>query len=352
MSKILVVDNEKNIRVTISEFLNQAGYAVETVPNGGAALDRIDAGGIGMVLADVSMPDFSGIELLAQIRKKTERISVIMMAGQASIDSAVEALRYGANDYLTKPIGHETLLRSIQQADQIKRLHDEKKDLEKENKAYQRGLEEILLERTTALQNAMRGVISLLSSVVEARDPYTAGHQRRVGNLSSAIAEKMKLDQEAIEFIRIIGYIHDIGKIVVPAEILSKPGCLSSLEMEIIRTHPISGYEMMQNVDFPDIVSKAIYQHHERCDGSGYPEGIDGHEIVMEAKILMVADVVEAMVSHRPYRPALGLERALQEIQFHSETLYDREIVDACVELFCKDHYKIDDLEHRIRFFV
>lgn len=352
MSKILIVDDEKSIRVKISEFLNQAGYDAEAAADGVTALNRIDAGGIDMVLIDVIMPDFSGIELLTQIRRRTESIPVIMLTGQPSIDSAVEALRHGADDYLIKPVGREPLLQAIRQADQIKQLHDEKKDLEKENQVYQKGLEEVLLERTNALQSAMRGVISLLSSVVEARDPYTAGHQRRVGNLSSAIAEKMNLDLKVIEFIRIIGYIHDVGKIVVPAEILSKPGSLSPLEMAIIRTHPTSGYEMMLNVDFPDIVGKAIQQHHERCDGSGYPGGLEKSEIVMEAKIIMVADVVEAMISHRPYRPALGLEMALQEIQRYAGILYERDIVEACVELFRRDRYKIDDLEHKIRFYL
>ena len=196
----------------------------------------------------------------------------------------------------------------------------------------------------------MQGIISLLSSVVEARDPYTAGHQRRVGNLSAAIGEKMKLDEKVIENIRMIGYIHDIGKIAIPAEILSKPGHLTALEFQMIKTHPFSGYEMLMRVDLPKNIGETIYQHHERCDGSGYPRGLTKDEISMEAQILMIADVVEAMMSHRPYRPALGLNHALEEIQRNAGTLYNPEVVKACITLFRDSDYTLDDREHEIDF--
>lgn len=196
----------------------------------------------------------------------------------------------------------------------------------------------------------MQGTISLLTTVVEARDPYTAGHQRRVGNLSAAIAEKMNLESQKADFVRIIGYIHDIGKILIPTEILSKPGALNSIEMEMIKNHPLSGYEMLTNIDLPSIIGETIYQHQERCDGSGYPRGLCEHEISVEAKIIMVADVVEAMMSHRPYRPALGLKAALQELERNAGVLYDQHVAYQCIELFNRDQYIIDDSEYPASF--
>ena len=201
--------------------------------------------------------------------------------------------------------------------------------------------------RTQALQRATESIINLLSQVVEFRDPYTAGHQRRVGNLAAAIAERMLLPVESIEQIRIIGYIHDIGKIYVPAEILSKPGILLNAEVELLRNHASSGFEMLSKVNLPPIVGEAIYQHHERFDGSGYPRGLKGMEILVEAYILMVADVVEAMKSHRPYRPALGIELALMEIREKRGTMFRPDVVDACLDLF-KDGYEIDGQAHEV----
>jgi HD-GYP domain-containing protein (c-di-GMP phosphodiesterase class II) len=137
---------------------------------------------------------------------------------------------------------------------------------------------------------------------------------------------------------------------MIPSEILSKPGSIRPIEMEMIRNHALYGYEMLSRVDLPEFIAQTIYQHHERCDGSGYPRGLTAEEIFPETRILIVADVVEAMMSHRPYRPALGLDAALLEIRQNAGKLYDRRVVDACIELFEKDHYTIDDVEHNIYF--
>ncbi|MBR0596310.1 HD domain-containing phosphohydrolase [Sinanaerobacter chloroacetimidivorans] len=350
MSKVLVVDDEKSMRITLSEFLSNDGYETASAPDAQSALKMIEEEEFDIILTDIIMPKISGIELLSQIREKSQTVQVIIMTGEPTVDTAVKAVQSGANDYLTKPIKRDVLLKAIRHAEQIKLLNDEKLILEKENLIYQKGLEGILLERTTALQNAMQGIITLLSSVVEARDPYTAGHQRRVGNLSAAIADRMNLGTKVVEFMRIIGYIHDVGKIVIPTEILSKPGTLNPLEMQMIRTHALSGYDMLLKVDLPSFVGETIFQHHERCDGSGYPRGLKDKDITVEAKIIMVADVVEAMMSHRPYRPALGLDAALHEIQQNAGVYYHQDIVSSCVELFRKDYYEIEDLEHKIHF--
>jgi putative nucleotidyltransferase with HDIG domain len=194
------------------------------------------------------------------------------------------------------------------------------------------------------LQKAVDGVIHAVSLVVETRDPYTAGHQRRVAELARAIAREMKLSDWQTTGIYIAGLLHDVGKVAVPSEILSKPGKINQYEFSIIKNHCQVGYEILQRIDFPWPVTQAILQHHERLDGSGYPKGLTGGDIIIEARILGVADVVEAMSSHRPYRPALGLECALEEIKRGLGIIYDSEVADACLKLLKKNEPEFDRL--------
>jgi putative nucleotidyltransferase with HDIG domain len=203
---------------------------------------------------------------------------------------------------------------------------------------------ESMKRKHSELQKAMDGVIHAVTLVVESRDPYTAGHQRRVAELARAIAKEMGLPDWQIMGVYIAGLLHDVGKVAVPSEILSKSGSLNHYEFSIIKNHCQVGYEILQRIDFPWPVTKAILQHHERLDGSGYPEGLIGDDIVLEARILGVADVVEAMSSHRPYRPALGLESALQEISRSSGVLYDSNVVHACLRLLNKNKPEFDRL--------
>jgi putative nucleotidyltransferase with HDIG domain len=176
--------------------------------------------------------------------------------------------------------------------------------------------------------------IEAVARIAEMRDPYTAGHQRRVATLAVAIAVELGLSEQRIEGIRVGALIHDIGKITVPAEILSRSGRLADVEFSIIKGHTEAGHEIMKGVSFPWPVLEMIIQHHERMDGSGYPHGLKGRQIVLEARIVAIADVVEAMTSHRPYRPALGIEQALAEIEQGRGLLYDPAAVDACLRLF------------------
>jgi len=189
------------------------------------------------------------------------------------------------------------------------------------------------------LQNMLEETIRTLAFTVEVRDPYTAGHQRRVAELSCAISEKMKLSPEEVRGVKMAALIHDVGKIQVPAEILSKPGQLTSNEMDLIRTHPRVGSDILRKIEFPQPISEFVLQHHERINGSGYPQGITGKEMHPEAKIIAVADVVEAMMSHRPYRPALEMSKAMEEISHNKGTLYDAEVVKACLSLFTEDGF-------------
>jgi putative nucleotidyltransferase with HDIG domain len=186
-------------------------------------------------------------------------------------------------------------------------------------------------------EKALEGTVRAMSLTIEMRDLYTAGHQRRVSSLAVAIAEELHLPSEKIEGLRLAGIIHDIGKIAMPAEILTKPTRLTKTEFQLVKDHPRIGYEILKNIQFPWPVAHIILQHHERMDGTGYPDGLLGDAILLEARILAVADVVEALSSHRPYRPALGIEKALEEIRRGRGIRYDMRVVDACMKLF-KDH--------------
>jgi PAS domain S-box-containing protein/putative nucleotidyltransferase with HDIG domain len=196
--------------------------------------------------------------------------------------------------------------------------------------------EEELQRSYQQLRETFIETVNALASTVEMKDPYTAGHQRWATRLACAIAKELGLSEEQIEGIRMAGLIHDIGKINIPAEILSKPGQLSDIQYNIVKIHAQVGCDILREIKFPWPVAKIVLQHHERWDGSGYPEGLSGEEIILEARILAVADTVEAMSSHRPYRVAHGVERALSEISQNSGTLYDPAVVDACLTLFEK----------------
>jgi PAS domain S-box-containing protein len=193
------------------------------------------------------------------------------------------------------------------------------------------------------LRKAIEGSIELTALIVEAKDPYTAGHQRRVSILSCAIAKEMDLSEEQIEGTKIAGLIHDLGKISIPSEILSKPGRITDIEFSLIKNHPQIGYNILKTTKFPWPIKQIVLQHHERMDGSGYPSGLSGENILIEARILGVADVVEAISSHRPYRPALGIDKALEEILKNRGILYDPKVVDACLNLFTKKGFKFEE---------
>ncbi len=201
---------------------------------------------------------------------------------------------------------------------------------------------ELELQKTLErLRKSFGATVQVMASALEARDPYTAGHQKRVADLARSIATEMGLNKDKIEGIRTAGSIHDIGKLAIPSEILTKPTKLTDLEFSLIKEHSESGYEMLKNVESPWPLAQIVYQHHERMNGSGYPRKLKGEEIIIEARIMAVADVVEAMASHRPYRPGLGLDAALEEIEKNKGIIYDADVVDACLRLFREKGYKL-----------
>jgi PAS domain S-box-containing protein/putative nucleotidyltransferase with HDIG domain len=221
-------------------------------------------------------------------------------------------------------LGDEVFLQAV-----IRDITDRKKSEERLEHSFQN------------LRKTMAGTIQVIAHVVETRDAYTAGHQRRVADIARSIATEMKLSPDMIEGIRMAGVIHDIGKISVPAEILSKPGELRYKEFELIKDHPQTGYDILRDVEFPWPIADIILQHHERMNGTGYPQGLKGDQILLEARIIALSDVVEAIASHRPYRPARGIDAALEEVEKNKGILYDEDAANICLRLFREKGYTI-----------
>jgi len=208
---------------------------------------------------------------------------------------------------------------------------------------YRMQVEDEIEDTLKKLKKTLNGTVMAFSSIVETRDPYTAGHQRRVVQIACAIAQELEFSQSRIDGLRVMSFLHDLGKMAIPAEILCKPGKLSEYEYNIIKAHPQIAYDILKEIEFPWPVAQVILQHHERLDGSGYPVGLSGQDIILEARVLSVADVTEAIASHRPYRPALGLDKALDEILQNKGILYDQKVVNACLTLFKEKSFDFTD---------
>ncbi len=304
---------------------------------------------IDVILLDLGLPDSEGFETFAAIHQQAPKIPIVVLSGLDDEELAFRTVREGAEDFLVKGnVNGDLLLRTMHYAvermrtrEALRQARDDLEDRVRERTAELVSANEALKEMVSkisaageAVSKALRGIIQVVSLIIETRDPYTAGHQRGVADLARAIARVMGLPRECLEGIRLAAIVHDLGKISIPAEILAKPTRLTEAEMSLIRMHPQAGYEILKKVDFPWPIAQIVLQHHERVDGSGYPQGLRGPDLLLEAKILGVADVVDAMCSHRPYRPAIGLDKALAEISQNRGILYDPEVVDACLKYF------------------
>ena len=335
MANILVVDDEEQVRRLLNRTLSKVEYTCTLAADGAEARKCLDEQTFDLVLCDVKMPGESGISLTKHIAAAHGDTAVIMLTAvddPKTADAAIEAGTYG---YIIKPFNPNELIINIRNA--LRR-----RKLEIANRLYRQDLEKMVAERTSKLKEALDGIIHVIALTVEIRDPYTAGHQLGVARLAFAIAKEMGLSEDQAEGVRVAGTIHDLGKISVPAEILSRPGQINEMEFGIIKTHPQTGYDILKGMEFPWPLAQTVLQHHERMDGSGYPQGSSGENTLLEARILAVADVIEAIASHRPYRPALGTEKALEEVQQNRGTLYDPEVVDACLKLFVEKGFKFE----------
>jgi putative nucleotidyltransferase with HDIG domain len=257
-------------------------------------------------------------------------IPLVILSGSIGEEFAVECIKAGATDYVLK--------------DKLFRLGSVIRRALEEAQVYRerKQAEEKLRQSYKKLRKMLNDIVQTVALTVEIRDPYTAGHQQRVSQLTSAIARQMNLSPDQVEGIYMAAILHDIGKISVPAEILTKTGRLTEIEMNLLRAHSEVGNDILKRIDFPWPLAKVVLQHHERMDGSGYPKGLKGEKILLEARIMGVADVVEAMSSHRPYRPALGIDKALEEISQNRGILYDPEVADTCLKLFKKKGFKFE----------
>jgi putative nucleotidyltransferase with HDIG domain len=389
---ILIVEDSKLQAEALTEILLRKNYTVTAAKDGLEGLYILMNLRPDLIISDVWMPNMNGYEFCRAVKDdaKLQDIPVILLTSLSDSGNIAQGLTAGADYYLTKPYSENLLLSTvdsilsnpavytagdgqsifeiktngktvkasinpqhilnflfstyesllyqnkslIKTKDEIRTLNN---SLEERIKEKTRSLEMEVEQRKMAqetLQRTLDGIVAALSTAVEMRDPYTAGHQLRVSKLGCAIARELGLSEEQTEGVEVMGFLHDLGKIIVPAEILSKPSKLTDYEFHFIKAHARAGYDILKGIEFPWPVAPAVVQHHERLNGSGYPSGLVGDEIIIEAKILAVADVIESMASHRPYRPALGIEKALDEVIQNKGVLYDPDIVNSSLRLF------------------
>jgi len=323
MYKVLIVDDDKNILATFCRLLHHY-YTVTTAENGLEGIIALkNEGPFAVVVSDFRMPGMNGVEFLAEARQIAPDTTRIMLSGMADMQTTIDAINEGyIYRFLTKPCTTEHFLNSVNAGIEQYRLYTVARELDEKKRQLEN------------LQKTVDGVINMAVAITEKRDPYTAGHQARVSEIAAAIAGELNLTEGQIEGIRMAATVHDIGKICIPAEILSKPGFITEAENNLVRTHVQIGYDILKTVEFPWPVADIVYQHHERMNGSGYPLGLAGDDLLLEARILAVADVVEAMAGYRPYRPAFTMEETFNEIRQNRSILYDAEVVDACLRLF------------------
>lgn len=332
MARVLIVDDEEDIRESMGRFLAKEGHEVLSAADARDAVPMLDGVHFDVVVSDIIMPRTSGVELLKTIKELSPFTKVIMVTGEPNLKTSATALRYGAFDYLSKPVNRNELCTTVARAVAFKVLEDKER-------TYHDRLKTEVRERTEKLRRVLEQTANALGAAMAMRDSYTAGHQRRVTRIAYAIATELGLPDEQKEGLRVAGLLHDIGKLNIPAEILSKPGRINNAELSLVRNHVQAGYDILEAIEFQWPVAQMVLQHHERMDGSGYPNGLKGEDILIEARILAVSDVVEAMASHRPYRPAQGIDKALEEIEQNKGTLYDAKVADACIAVCCRDKW-------------
>ena len=304
--KILIVDDDESIRKLMLRILEPEGYPCLSAADAFEASEIIKNERIDLIISDITMPGKSGIELLKEIRNDHPNIGTLMVSGQGDQNIANKVISMGAYDYLYKPFQKKQVLVSVSNALRRKAL-----DIQNQ---FQLGQLETIIKNQTIdvsvanhkLSRAIESIVKAMSMAIESRDPYTAGHQNRVANIAGAIAAKMGFSKKRIHSLQMAGIVHDIGKISVPAEILNKPGKLSDAEFSIIKEHPTTGYNILKGIEFHSPLAEIVYQHHERIDGSGYPRRLKGDAIHLEAKIIAVADVLEAMASPPPLPTGFG----------------------------------------------
>lgn len=308
IAKILIVDDEADIRENLSDALDEEGYQIKTAKNGQEAIEQVRRFNFNVAIVDLKIPGISGLEVLRYIKKSELETMTVMMTGHASLETAVEALREGAYDYLTKPFPMEKLLSVLKRGVREQRLARENARLNDE------------------LKHTYVGVMMSLAAALDAKNHRTQHHSQQVTKYALLISEELKLSQEEGQIIGRAASFHDIGKIGIPDAVLTKTGALTDEEWAQIKLHPVQGAEMLSPLEFLNGIVPLIRHHHERYEGSGYPDGLKGEDIALGARIILVADAFEAMTSERPYRRALSKEEALLEIEANLGSQFDPQI--------------------------
>lgn len=400
---ILIAEDSRAQAAALTAILTGDGYEVTAVENGLDGLYKLAEIRPNLIISDIWMPKMNGFEFCQAIKTDKDLLSipVILITSFTEISYIIRGLEAGADYYITKPfskdiltlkvasilsnsdtvgnnrrkapieirlngkteklnldpqkilnffistyenlISHNTSLTQARQ--ELKMLSDNLEVRVREKTFYLEEAEASLKNSLQSLKRTLGGTVKALAGTIEMRDPYTAGHQKRVTKLACAIGRDMEFPELKLEGLQVISLLHDIGKIIVPAEILSRPGELNEIEFSLIKFHPQVGSNILKEIEFPWPVADAVAQHHERIDGSGYPNKLKGSDILIEAKVVAVAEVVEAMASHRPYRSALGIDAALAEITKNRGILYDEKVVDSCVRVFKEKNFSFDTVD-------
>jgi putative nucleotidyltransferase with HDIG domain len=327
--RVLIVDDDPALRKILSVMLTQADFRCRTAACGEEALRILESHPTDVVISDLRMPGISGMDLLIEVRERYPQLAFLMVTGEDETRVGVRAMQLGADDYLLKPFDVDVVLGSLHRALQRKKL-------EREVQEYRLHLEEMVSERTQQLRAALlqtersyEDTLEALGAAIDLRDSPTAGHSRRVFLYSMELAKSIGGLEQEIRSIAMGAWLHDIGKLATPDRVLLKPGPLTESEWEIMRRHARIGYELVKSISFLAGAAEIVLTHHERFDGSGYPQGLRAEEIPFSARIFAVADTLDAMTSDRPYRAALPLQAARDVIERGSGTLFDPLVVTA-----------------------
>src|SRR5207244_6161913 len=328
VERILVVDDEETIREIVSSMLTHANYKCRQAASGLEAIALLDSGEeFELMLSDLMMADLDGIGLLERTKERFPDMPVVMVTAVHDISVALAAIRNGAYDYLLKPFEREQLLAAVRRA-------LETRWLKLKNRAYQSKLESLVAARTEQLRQTMNDLersyditLEALGDALDLKDSETEGHSKRVTAFTIAISRAMGLSPERVRIIARGAFLHDIGKMAIPDNILRKPGALNPEEISTMREHCFQGYQMLRKIPFLGEAAEIVYSHQERFDGTGYPRNLKGHEIPLGARIFSVADTLDAMTSDRPYRAAQSIAAAREEIQRFSARQFDPEVV-------------------------
>jgi response regulator RpfG family c-di-GMP phosphodiesterase len=347
--RVLIVDDELSIRKVLAAMLPQSVFLSRTAASGAEALGILESEQMDAVISDLQMPGISGMELLAEVRRRYPHVAFLVATGVDDIRVGVRAMQQGADDYLVKPFDVDIVTVSLNRA-------LEKKRLEREVENYRLHLEAMVSERTQQLQTALKQTersyehtLEALGAAIDLRDSPTGGHSRRVFLYSMEIVRAMGSLEPRSKSIAMGSWLHDIGKLAIPDRILLKPGSLTEQEWEVMRRHPRIGYDLVRGISFLADASEIVLAHHERYNGSGYPQGLEAEQIPLGARIFAVADTLDAMTSDRPYRSALPFQAAREVIERGSGTLYDPSVVSAFLSISNKNWKIIGKETERVR---